>query len=62
MKSLLQRLWTEPVLILAILTGVVGVLGQQGIIAGWWVLIALAITTPIQRELVKPIRAVRKRG
>lgn len=56
MKKLIQVLLNEPVVVLAIVTGVTGVLALQGVIPAIVPLVVLAVTTPIQRFLVKPKR------
>lgn len=60
MKRIIVILANEPVVILAIVTGVVGILAKENILPGWVPLVTLAIATPIQRALVSPRGRVSK--
>lgn len=54
MKRILVVLYTEPVVVLGIATGVSAFLAKQGIVAAWVPLLVLAVATPIARALVSP--------
>lgn len=60
MKRITVTLSNEPVVVLAIVTGVVSVLAKEHIVPAWIPLVVLAVATPVQRAMVSPRGRVSK--
>lgn len=57
MSKIINIFWREPVVTLSCTTGAAAILAQQNLIPAWVPLVVLAVTTPIERFLVTPIKA-----
>lgn len=57
MSKIVNIFWREPVVTLSCTTGAAAVLAQQNLIPAWVPLVVLAVTTPLERYLVTPIKA-----
>jgi len=62
MKKLLEVIWREPVVILAIAVGVTTLLANEGLIAEWIPLVALAVAAGYQRASVEPVKEPKDNG